>query len=237
MKIRVREKDGVSILDLEGCVDINASNFIEEMGWVVMHKSKDILCNFEEVNLVDYVGISVIAVACKNVFNHKGRIKVCNVPAHIRQLFASVGMDKVLENYESEDLAVHAFKEEEVISEIMEKNLRRRFKRVNLRKVIEYRPKGSSEPFYNGIILNVSGVGAFVVAEKTFPLGEMLTIRLHLKPKPGIIELEARVAWAAGKEMIALESPAIGLSFYDIDPQIQKEIVEFVEKNFAGNNR
>ncbi|UCG35594.1 MAG: PilZ domain-containing protein [Candidatus Omnitrophota bacterium] len=234
MKIRVREKGGVSILDLEGNLDINASNFIEEIGWTVMHKSKDILCNFEGVNLVDYVGVSVIAVACKNVLNRKGRIKVYGVPSHIRKIFTIVGLDKVFEHYETEEQALHAFKEEEIISEIMEKKLRRRFKRVMLRGTIEYRQKGSIEPFYEGIFLNVSGVGAFVVTEKTFPKGEILSVRLHLMPKPGIIELEAKVAWLAGKEMIALESPAMGLSFYDIDPQIQKVIVEFVDKNFAA---
>jgi len=233
MKIRVREKDGVSILDLEGNLDINASNFIEEIGWSLMHKSKDILCNFEEVNLIDYVGVSVIAVACKNVLNHKGRIKIYGAPSHIRKIFAVVGLDKVFEYYVTEEEALHAFKEEEIISEIMEKKLRRRFKRVMLRGTIEYRPKGSSEPFYEGKFLNLSGVGAFVIGEKTFPVQELLSIRLHLMPKPGIIEVEAKVAWVAGREMIALESPAMGLAFYDIDPQTQKTIVEYVEKNFA----
>ncbi|MFA7677678.1 MAG: STAS domain-containing protein, partial [Candidatus Omnitrophota bacterium] len=65
MKIKIREKTDITILDLEGNVDINASDFVEAVGWVLNNKSKNIICNFESVNLVDYVGISLIAVIYK----------------------------------------------------------------------------------------------------------------------------------------------------------------------------
>ena len=70
MNIKIREKENVVILDLEGIIDINSSDFIETVGTVVKNKAKSIICNFEKVEAVDYTGVSVIAVAYKNVLNH-----------------------------------------------------------------------------------------------------------------------------------------------------------------------
>ena len=236
MKIRIREKEKVIILDLEGNIDINASSFIETVGWALATRGKDILCNFEGVNLLDYVGVSVIAVACKNVFNHDGRIKVYNVPAHIRKVFDAVGLGKVLEDYNSEEAALHAFKEDKKIAKIMEMNLRRRFKRITLWTDIELKDKSSaSSEWAHGKVLNLSGVGAFITSDHTFEVGTQVLCRIHLEPVPGVIEVEARVKWFAAKESISLESPAMGLEFDHIDSQKQREIIEFVEKNLTGN--
>lgn len=236
MRIRVREKEKVVILDLEGNIDINASSFIETIGWALATKGSDILCNFEGVNLLDYVGVSVIAVACKNVFNHEGRIKVYNVPAHIRKVFNAVGLGKILEDYQSEEAALHAFKEDKKIAKIMEMNLRRRFKRITLWTDIELKDKSSPDSEWaHGKVLNLSGVGAFITSDHTFPVGTEVTSRIHLEPKPGVIEVDCKVIWFAKKESISLESPAMGLEFHHIDSQKQREIIEFVEKNLSAN--
>jgi len=112
MKINIREKEGMTILDLEGNIDINASSFVETVGWAINNKSKNIICNFEGVNLIDYVGISLIAVIYKNVSNHQGVMKLCNVPSHVMKLFSIVGLDRVFEYHVTEDHAIKKIKEE-----------------------------------------------------------------------------------------------------------------------------
>ena len=237
MKINIRNKDNVAIVDLEGNIDINASEFIETVGWALINKSKDILCNFENVNLIDYVGISIIAVAYKNVLNHKGRLKLYSVPSHVQRLFSVVGLDRVFDYYETEQQALKSFKEETTFGHILEKHLRRRFKRIPLKGDISYKQKfPSKDAFYKGKIINLSAIGVFLISEKIFPIGEILVTQLHLSPEPGAIEIDAKVVWVADQEIQPLESPAMGLEFYNIEPAQQDQIIQFVEKNLASTD-
>lgn len=234
MKIGVRQQDDIVILDLEGSIDINASDFIETVGWALVQRTKNILCNFEGVNLIDYVGISLIAVAYKNVLNHKGKMKLYNVPSHVRKLFSIVGLDKVFSYYNNEEQAILSFKEEEIFSQILEQRLRRRFKRIPLMSVIEYKQKFSPRDIYfKGKIVNLSAIGTFIIAEKMFSIGEILSTRLHLLPSPGILEVDVRVIWVADEEIQPMESPGMGMEFYNIAPRQQEQIIEFVEKHLT----
>lgn len=238
MKINIRETQNIVILDIDGSIDINSSDFVETVGWALVTKSKNILCNFEGINLIDYVGISLIAVAYKNVLNHKGKLKLFSVPSHVQKLFAVVGLDKVFDYYENEEVAIKSFKEEELFSHILEQRLRRRFKRIPLQRIIEYKQKyAAKETYYKGKIVNLSAIGAFILAEKTFSIGETLTARLHLEPTPGILEIDARVVWEADKEIQPIESAAMGLEFQNISSQIQEQIVDFVEKNLTHSSQ
>jgi anti-anti-sigma factor len=235
MIIKVREKEKIAILDLEGNIDINASDFIEKTGEVLNSGYKNILCNFGGVNLIDYVGISVIAIVYKNIINHRGNIKLYNVPSHVKRLFSIVGLDRVLECYETEEQALNSFKEDKIISEILKKKLRRRFKRIPTKKTIEYRQKFSQKDiFYKGKIINLSAIGVFMIGKKVFSIGDILTTKLYLTPSVGIIEVDAKVIWTADKYLQKEESPGMGLEFYKITPQIQEKIIQFVEKNLSS---
>lgn len=234
MKIDIREKDGMAILDLEGNIDINASNFVETVGWVLVNKSKNVICNFESVNLIDYVGISLIAVIYKNVSNHQGVMKLCNVPSHVMKLFSIVGLDRIFEYHVTEDHAIKKIKEEKNISESSDSQFRRRFKRIPFNSSIEYQPKFSSQDnFYNGKIINLSGDGVFVAAQKLFSMGDLLHARIHLLPEPGMLEVDAKVVWISDQEIQPEDFPGMGLEFNDINPEIQEKIVLFVEQHTA----
>lgn len=221
----------IAILDLSGNIDIDAANFIEKAGWCLENGYTDILCNFENVNLVDYAGLSVLAIACKNVDNHKGRIKFVNVPAHIKKVFSLTGLDKVFQMYDNDVLALNSFKEDKVIAEIQKKSLRRRFKRLPLDITVEFRAKSREEKWIKGKILNLSAVGMLVFANKIYPLGELLNVRLLLLPKPGVLEIDAKVVWQAAREREPHIYPGMGLEFYKLESAVQKKLVEFVERN------
>ncbi|OQX79166.1 MAG: hypothetical protein B6D56_07695 [Candidatus Omnitrophica bacterium 4484_70.1] len=233
MKIEVKEKEGVAILYLKGNIDINASDLVETIGWILKYKSKNIICNFKEVNLVDYIGISIIAVAYKNVLNHRGKLRICNVPRHLKNLFSIVGLNRVFTYYESEEGALQSLKEEEKILDILSKKLRRRFKRIPFHTTIEYRQKFSPQDnFYKGRVINLSAMGVFIVTRKIFSIGDILLVRIYLKSKPyKILETEAKVVWIADQRIQPYDYPGMGLEFYNIDTQKQQEIVEFVEKH------
>ncbi len=90
LTIEFRRINAIAILDLSGSIDMDASNFIENVGWCLENGYRDLLCNFENVNMIDYAGLSVISIAYRNVVNHQGRIKFVNVPAHVNKIFSRV---------------------------------------------------------------------------------------------------------------------------------------------------
>lgn len=234
VNIRVREKEGAAILDLEGDIDINSSDLVETVGWVLNEKTKDIICNFGGVNLVDYVGLSLITVIYKNVLNHKGRIKLYNVPSHVMKIFSIVGLDGVFEYYVTEEQALKGIKEDKRISQILKKQLRRRFKRVLSNKIIEYKQKFSNKDlFYTGKIINLSAEGVFITSKQLFPAGELLFTRINLLPKPGILEVDTKVVWVVDKEMQPKDFPGMGLEFCNITTEKQNKIIQFIERHFT----
>ncbi|MBP7088346.1 MAG: anti-sigma factor antagonist [Candidatus Omnitrophica bacterium] len=235
MKVILREKDDVVILDLEGNIDINASNLVETVGEILKRDIKDIVCNLESVNLVDYVGVSLLAVIYKNILNHQGRIVLYSIPSHVMKLFAIVGLDKVFEYYTTEEEALNHIKEERVISQILRTQLRRRFKRIPINLDIEYRQKLTTKNlFYRGKVVNLSAVGIFVVANKIFSPGELLFSRINFLPKPGIIELDAKVIWVAEGEEKFQGLCGMGINFHNITTEKQALIIQFVERHLAS---
>jgi len=231
LEIEFRKAKSVAILELSGNIDIDAANLVERIGWCLANGYPDILCTFENVNLVDYAGLSVLAIAYKDALNHQGRMKFVNVPAHIRRTFSLVYLDRVFEMYEDEESALRSLQEDRVIVEIQKKQLRRRFKRLELDIDVEFRSQIKETKLSRGKVLNLSAVGMLIFSQDTYPLGEILKVRLSLLPKSGIIEIEAKVAWLVQKELQPQIYPGMGVEFYNLNNETQKKIVEFVERN------
>jgi len=231
LEIDFRKFKSVAILDLSGTIDIDSANLIEMIAWCLGNGYKDILCNFEGVNMIDYAGLSALAIAYKDVVNRKGRMKFLHISGHIKKTFCLVALDRVFEMYEDEKLALNSFDEDRIIAEIQKQQLRRRFKRLPLDINVEFRSESKAEEFHKGKVLNISGVGVLIFADKTYPLGEVLQVRLALLPKPGNIEIEAKVVWLVQKEIQPQLYPGMGLEFHNLDTKSQKKIIEFVDRN------
>jgi len=224
---RVKE---IGVLDLSGTIDINSSALIEKVAWALDNGYRDLLCDFEDVELVDYAGMSALAIAYKNVVNHNGRMKFVHVGMHIRKIFNLVCLDRVFEIYDNKDQALRSFSDDKAISEIQKRQLRRRFKRLPLDIVMEYKSKQETS-FHSGKVLNISAVGMLIFCDKTYPLGEVLDVKLTLKPQPGAIAIESVVVWLVEKQFQPQIYPGMGLEFYHLDAGTQEKIFEFVERN------
>jgi len=238
MKIKIKIKERVAILELEGSIGIDASDFVETVGWILNHQTKDIICNFESVNLVDYVGVSLISVIYKNILNHKGKIELYNVPSHIIRLFSIVGLDRIFKFHISEEQALEAIKYEREMERLAKEPLRRRFERIPFKATIEYRQKLlTNEPFHRGKIINLSAEGIFIVSDKMFSIGDLLATRINLQPQPGIIEADVKVVWLADKEIQPEDYPGMGFEFHNITLEKQEKIAQFVEKHLIHPSR
>ena len=239
MRIAVRIVKNVAVLDMEGNIDINASDFIEAVGSVLRDGVREIVCNFEDINLVDYVGVSIIAIVYKNILNHEGAMKLCNLPSHVAKLFAMVGLDKVFCYYMDEDAAVKAVEEERGDAASAKENLRRRFKRVDMNMPIEYKQASAvEEEFLHGKIINLSAEGIFLTVSRVFSPGTVLIVRMNLYPAPGPVSVQTRVVWVAQEGYTQTkENQAMGLAFLDLTTKEQDDVIQFLERHISGFTR
>jgi len=232
MEIKVRQHNSTVILELAGRIDVNAANLVEVVGQCVHDGYNDILCNLEEVDFIDYMGTSVIVIAYKEIINNHGRMKFCNVPQYIRNIFCIAGLDRVIEMYPSEKQALASFMEDRAIEEIKKMQLRRRFKRLPIDIKIELKAKYARNPLCLKLdVLNLSGIGAFIFGCDQFKLGDEVLIKLKLPPKKEELELEAKVVWLPDKQVQPHAYPGMGVEFVNMPSHVQEELIGFIERN------
>ncbi len=234
MEIKARQNNGVIILDISGRIDVNSANLVEVVGQCLRDGYNDILCNFEEVDFIDYIGTSVIVIAYKEVLNNSGRMKFCSVPAHIRSILGIAGLDRAIEIYADEESAIESFKEDKVIENIKKMQLRRRFKRLPIDIKVELKAKYGRNPVCLKLdIINLSAVGAYIFGCDQFKLGDEVLIKMKLPPRHEELELDAKVVWIPDKQVQPHSYPGMGVEFVNIPAQVQRKIIEFIERNIS----
>ena len=235
LEIKLRQIENCIVLDLCGRIDVDSANLVEVVGQCVRDGYLDILCNLEDIQAVDYMGISAVVIAYKEVVNYKGRMKFVNIPVHLKYLFTISGMDRVIEIYASEDLALDSFKEDKAIENIKKMQLRRRFKRLPIDLKIELKSKRDcSLGCFKVEMLNLSALGAFIFGCGKFKLRDEVILTMKLAPKPEVLELEARVVWVPDKTVQPHEYPGIGVEFSNLSAVNQQRIIEFIERNISS---
>jgi anti-anti-sigma factor len=234
MEIKARQKDNVIILYLAGRIDVDSANLVEAVGQCIRDGYNDILCNFEEVEFIDYMGISVIVIAYKEVINSEGRMKFTNIPAHLRGVFSVSGLDRSIDIHATEDLALNSFKEDKIIENIKKMQLRRRFKRLLMDIKAEIRPRYEKKPIRLKVdILNLSAVGAFIFGCDKFKLGEEIVLKIVLSPSLEAIDLDAKVVWLPDKQVQPHHHPGMGVEFHNLSTAVQQKLIEFIERNLS----
>ena len=234
LDIKIRQAKDIVILDLCGRIDVDSANLVEIVGQCVRDGYADILCNLEDIQAIDYMGISVVVIAYKEVINHQGRIKFTNIPAQLRSVFSVSGMDRVVEIYASEDLALNSFKEDKIIENIKKMQLRRRFKRLPIDIKVELHSKFEKSPAcYNVDILNISAVGAYIYGCAKFKLGDEVILKFKVPPKQEEIELDAKVVWLCDRKIQPQLYPGVGVAFHSIQSATQQRLLAFIERNLS----
>ncbi|MCX5706305.1 MAG: anti-sigma factor antagonist [Candidatus Omnitrophica bacterium] len=234
MEIRARQRNNVVILDLAGRIDVDAAGLVEAVGQCIRDGYTDILCNLEEVDFIDYMGVSVIVIAYKEVVNAGGRIKFLSIPAHLKNIFSIAGLDRAIEMYAEEDLAINSFKEDKIIEDIKKMQLRRRFKRLPIDIKVELKAKHTRSPECLKLdVLNLSAIGAFIFGCDKFKLGDEVILKMKLPPKQEEIELDAKVVWIPDKQVQPHAHPGIGVEFYNISVVVQQKLLQFIERNLS----
>lgn len=229
MGVRIRESSGVNILDIEGDIDINSSEIIEMIGWLVNTGKLNILLNFENVGMVDYSGLSILAISYKNVLNHKGKLKLMRVGMPVMELLKVAKLDAIFENYQDEEAAVNSFFETEVSS----MHLRRKFQRLDIHLKVRYNiiSDHKNPKIFEGEVLNVSAAGLYIYTPYTLPINSMVDLEFILPGAKGGLKATGRVTWHTDKDLQPQTYPGMGVSFVHLTSEKEQAIIDFIEKN------
>jgi len=229
MPLRLREVKGITVMDIDGNIDINSSEIIETVGWLVNSGKLNIILNLENVDLVDYSGLSILAVAYKNVLNHKGKLKFLKAPLSVSELFKLVKLDSVFSSYPDEESAINSFYE----TEVEHMHLRRKFKRLDIHLKVSYNIPGSREHSFEGNALNISGAGVYIYTHDILPLGTSLELKFFIPDTPHMLETEGRVVWLSDKELQPHSYPGMGVAFSHLSAEKERIIIDFIDKNLT----
>ncbi|MBL7158803.1 MAG: PilZ domain-containing protein [Candidatus Omnitrophica bacterium] len=231
MEIRKRFSKNIAVLYLAGKIDINSAEFIEETGRLLREGIEKILCDFSNVEVVDYNGLSILSIAYKNIINRKGVLKFSNVPQHIRQLFKAARLDMVFELCGDEESAIKSF---DLSSKVDRLSLRRRFERIDVNITLRYKIGVSGDAkLSRGKVLNLSGDGLFVHSKNIFPLSTELYMEIGFPRYEKPLTVTGSVIWIADKELQPHSYPGMGIEFRDIDKCKQTKIIDFIDKNLT----
>ena len=233
LDLKLREVKEVMIIDIEGRIDLNASELIELVGWIMKRGKKKILLNFEQVELLDYSGLSVLAIAYKNVRNHNGILKFSGVPLHIEKLLRIAQLLDVFELHQEEKVALASFEKPRVQPSLQ--TLRRRFKRLELANiVVRFLPVyRQDDPFFEGKAINLGAEGLFLYAQKVFPANTELVLHLQLANEASPFVIQGVVIWVADKELQPHETPGMGVQFKQLDAKQQKLLIDFIDRHIT----
>ena len=110
MDTKVRQVDGVTVLDLSGKITLGeASGKLRSAVQDALGNSKKILLNLADVNYIDSAGLGELVSAFTTVKNAGGELKLLNLTKKVRDLLVITKLLTVFDVKDNEQEAIKAF--------------------------------------------------------------------------------------------------------------------------------
>ncbi len=111
MKIPVRSRDGVTILQPAGKITIGIGDiaFRDAVDEALAAGSMSLLVDFQKASKMDSSGMAELVAAYKKVTESGGQIKLLRLPSNIRDVLTITQISRVFEIFEDEDEAIASF--------------------------------------------------------------------------------------------------------------------------------
>lgn len=88
MEISQREKDGITILDIQGEIDLyNAPEIKDIIQKLIESQKYNVIINLEKVSYIDSSGIGALISSLSNLKKYQGGLKIINVYASVKKVF------------------------------------------------------------------------------------------------------------------------------------------------------
>ncbi len=110
MDTKVRQVDGVTVLDLSGKITLGEnSGKLRSAVQDALSSSKKILLNLADVNYIDSAGLGELVSAFTTVKNAGGELKLLSLTKKVRDLLVITKLLTVFDVKDSEQEAIKAF--------------------------------------------------------------------------------------------------------------------------------
>lgn len=111
MAFPTRELQGVSILDLEGEIDLHRSPEVRaEIAKLIERKAKALAVNFAKVSYIDSSGLATIIDAFQKMRGYGGKLALVSLATPVRSVFEVARLDQFFKIFDEEPAAVSALR-------------------------------------------------------------------------------------------------------------------------------
>lgn len=111
MRVNVRQREGVTILDLKGKITIGVGDVAlrEAIHEALNAGATKILVNLGDVSTIDSSGVGELVSAYTTVTNRGGKLKLLNLPPKVADILQITQLITVFEVYEDEEEGIRSF--------------------------------------------------------------------------------------------------------------------------------
>ena len=107
MAYTTRDKEGVSILDIEGEIDLYQSPALRsELGKLIAKQDKAVAINFQKVTYIDSSGLATVIDAFQKTRVYGGRLVLFAMAKPVRNVFEVARLDQFFSIFDEETAAV-----------------------------------------------------------------------------------------------------------------------------------
>jgi len=111
MKVNVRQRDGVTILDLKGKItigmgDVALRNAVQD---AINGGATKVVINLKDVTTIDSSGVGELVSAFTTATNRGAKLSLANLPSKVTDILQITQLITVFDVYDSEDEAVRSF--------------------------------------------------------------------------------------------------------------------------------
>jgi len=111
MKVNVRQRDGVTILDLKGKItigvgDVALRNAVQD---AINGGATKVVINLKDVTTIDSSGVGELVSAYTTATNRGAKLRLANLPAKVTDILQITQLITVFDVFDSEDEAVRSF--------------------------------------------------------------------------------------------------------------------------------
>ncbi len=111
MAYTARKVEDVSILDLEGEIDLHKSPEVRsEIGKLIARKDKSVVINFQKVTYIDSSGLATMIDAFQKIRTYGGKLALMSLTKSVRSVFEVSRLDKFFPIFEEESSAIVSFR-------------------------------------------------------------------------------------------------------------------------------
>ena len=111
MKVNVRQRDGVTILDLKGKItigvgDVALRNAVQD---AINGGATKVVINLKDVTTIDSSGVGELVSAFTSATNRGAKLSLANLPSKVSDILQITQLITVFDVFDSEDEAIRSF--------------------------------------------------------------------------------------------------------------------------------